>query len=193
MFEKIKGKLESVKKRATIDHYDGFALEINQSSWNKIDKKARNEIRRAKKNGIEIVESRDMSQFLKICRSEKYLPAKEQLEEYQKLFLGIKNGEVVSGIVIEMCPPIIRYKYAASTELGYTLQANSLLLWHIVELFNNSEYKFFILGSSSVESIEHFKKQFATMHLLIPAKFWDFLDKKLRYKVYVIFEKEPGA
>jgi hypothetical protein len=191
MFEKLKSKLESLKKRATIDYYDGFILELNQSSWSKIDKKARNEIRRAKKNGIEIIESNDMLQFIKICRGEKYLPTKKQLEEYQRLFLGIKNGEVIGGIIIEMCPPIIRYKYAASTELGYKLQVNSLLLWHIVELFHDSEYKFFVLGSSSIASIQHFKEQFATMRVLIPTKFWDFVDKKLKYKVYVIFEKEP--
>ena len=190
---KLPWKLESLKRRLTRPAYEGFLLNINESSWDKIDKRARTAVRKAVKNGVTIEESRDLKILRRLWPVHRLhtLP-KHELAKYQKMFVAMHDGSPVGAIVLEEAKPVLRYKYAASSREGRNLQANNLLLWKAVEHYMDKGFKYLILGWCSDDGIQSFKESFATQYLIIPQEFWSFLDKTEPHRVIMIFEREPN-
>lgn len=134
----------------------GYLLLLKEESWNKIAKSARWAIKKARKMGITIMETRDPAKF-----NDKFFPKK--LKKNQICFLALnREGKPTAGVILERQFSNIVYKYGGSNKEGKESQANSLLLWESVLRFSGNKYKYLDVGSSFRFELDHFKSQFAT-------------------------------
>lgn len=184
-------KLESLLKRSTRNHYDGFLLNVSNSSWKKIHKHARNSVRKSEKMGVTVERSYDLEEFREVFSETRMHTFPKALANYQVLLLAKHNDQTIAGILLEKAWPVIRYKHASSNKKGKAMQANSLLLWKAAELFEKQGYRYIVLGWSSERGIEHFKEEFATEYLLVPQHFWGFMDKSINKNILIIIEDDP--
>ena len=138
----------------------GYILKLEPSSWELIDKKARNAIRKAKKT-LQVREG-TLSELKLLHWNPVYLPRSLNLN--QRIFTATLDSQPVSCVLATLKPEEkkIYYSYAGSDEAYNEYNGNSLLIWHIAEQHFNSTYRYFDLGGSAKEKIEKFKAQFGT-------------------------------
>lgn len=139
---------------------NGFLLEVAESSLTKIKRQAAWAIRKAVALGVETRKSNDLTAFKKLHFKPEALPKK--LLSNQSLFLAFLNKQPVAGVVVEEKNGWLFYKYAGSNAEGRKNQANSLLIWRIIEAFEGKGFKYLDLGTSYRSNLALFKKQFAT-------------------------------
>lgn len=133
----------------------GYLIILELESWDKISKEARWAIKKAENLSLSAVESKTTSKINDILFPKK-------LKKNQKCYYALdKKKNVIAGIVIEFFNSNILYKYSVSKEAGRSAQANSFLIWHIVKKFAKSKYRYFDLGTSYRNELDHFKQQFS--------------------------------
>lgn len=138
---------------------EGFLLRLEEESWNKIDKKARNAIRKAEK--YLTIRAGELEELASMHWNRIYLPRK--LSKNQFIFTATLDSQPVASILVTVKPKEgkVVYSYAASDKDYHSYNGNSLLIWHMVKVFGG-RYKYLDLGGSIKEGIRSFKRQFAT-------------------------------
>lgn len=138
----------------------GYILKLEPSSWELIDKKARNAIRKAKKT-LQVREG-TISELKLLHWNPIYLPRSLNLN--QRIFTATLDSQPVSCVLVTLKSEEkkIYYSYAGSDDAYSEYNGNSLLIWHIAEQHFSSNYRYFDLGGSAKEKIVKFKAQFGT-------------------------------
>lgn len=173
---------------------EGFLLKLEEDSWNKIDKKARNAIRKAKK--YLQIRVGDLDELAAMHSNRIYLP--RRLSSNQLIFTATLDSQPVASILVTTRPKQgkIIYRYAGSDKRYNSYNGNSLLLWHMVKVFGD-QYEYLDLGGSTKDGRRAFKRQFATetyfyqrkKPFLARSKFR--LSKYLPYRIHRTFS--PGG
>jgi len=136
----------------------GYILDINESSWNKIEKRARWSVNKARKK-LE-VRPGTLQELKSLHWDPPHLPLK--LKKNQKVFTAYYKDIPVSSILVEIKGDKLIYSKAASRKEYNHLNGNSLLLYYLVFAYENSDIQYIDLGGSTHKGIDLFKRQFAT-------------------------------
>lgn len=138
----------------------GYLLKLDSSSWDKIEKRARNAIRKAEKHLK--VRPGTLEELRSLHFDPVYLPSKKK--DDQLIFVATYGNKVTAAILVTLKTKErkIIYTFAGSDSNYKQYNGNSLLVWHILQLFEDSDYIEFDLGGSGKPGIDRFKRQFAT-------------------------------
>ncbi|MFZ5434306.1 MAG: hypothetical protein ACOZB3_11115 [Calditrichota bacterium] len=130
-------------------------------AWNLLRSRAKQGIRKAKRAGIRVVESRDLELMARVWYNPDTLT--RTLDETQKMYLAYIGEELVGGIIVTpVTPNTLFYHYGGTNELGRTIEANAYLFWHIVETFKDSPYKYLDVGVSFRPELQHYFQKYCT-------------------------------
>jgi hypothetical protein len=160
--------------------HEGYLLRLDADSWAEISKKSRNSIRKAEKEGVRIELSQDMDAFKKLHFKPGNLPP--SVPANGELYLAYKESQAVAGMVILKEKDRLVYGYAGSSKLGRKCQANSLLIWHVVRHYQGTPYQYLDLGYSLRQSLNRFKRNFATSTYPLPDRI---LEEKGYFKIAI--------
>jgi len=123
--------------------------------------RAKQGIRKAKRAGIRVEESRDLSLMAKVWYNPDTLTSR--LEPEQRMFLAYWKDQLVGGIIVT---PVTRntlfYHYGGTNEAGRAIEANAYLFWHIVETFHNSPFEYLDVGVSFRPELQHYFQKYCT-------------------------------
>jgi hypothetical protein len=132
-----------------------------KKAWELLRSRAKQGIRKAKRAGVRMVESRDLDQMARVWYNPDTLT--KTLEPEQKLFLAYLGEELVGGIIVTpVTPNTLFYHYGGTNELGKSVETNAYLLWHIVEEFKDSPYKYLDVGVSFRPELQHYFQKYCT-------------------------------
>jgi len=140
----------------------GSLLHLNRDiAWKELRSRAKQGIRKARKAGIRVEESRDLSQMEKLWYDPETLT--RELSEEQTLYLAYLEGELVGGIIITpVTPNTLFYHYGGTNEKGRAIEANAYLFWHVVEQFHDSPFEYLDVGVSYRSELQHFFQKYCT-------------------------------
>lgn len=140
----------------------GSLLHIDPKiAWQNLRSRAKQGIRKARRAGVRVVESRDLAQMAKVWYNPDTLT--KQLDPEQKLFLAYLNDELVGGIIVTpVTANTLFYHYGGTNERGRAVETNAYLLWHIVEAFAKSQYKYLDVGVSFRPELQHYFQKYCT-------------------------------
>lgn len=145
----------------------GSLLELDKNkSWEKIDKRMRTAIRKARTFNPIIREAQgtreDIRAFYQFCPPNREdLPA-ELDKSRQWLFFAYINDIIAGGIIVTAVDSNLFMHFNAVTDEGREKQTSSLLIWHIVEAFHNSKYKYLDVGASYKPALQKYFSGWAT-------------------------------
>lgn len=163
--------------------------------WEKIDKDAKYEINKAKRNNVEISEGKDADKFLDLyektfLKQNLKIPiSKDFIKKMLKILSGknkcklyfakAADGEIVSGALAAWDNKKPYYLLAAS-DPNAKVGANYLLLWSIIEDMSKNFRSMDLVGAN-IPNITKFKREFATklVPYYIVEKYSSFLIKIL--------------
>ncbi|HEY3295947.1 MAG TPA: hypothetical protein VGL38_10950 [bacterium] len=132
-----------------------------KKAWQLLRSRAKQGIRKAKRAGIRMEESRDLSLMARVWYNPDTLT--KTLEPEQKLYLAYLGEELVGGIIVTpVTPNTLFYHYGGTNELGRSIEANAYLLWHIVEEFKGSEFTYLDVGVSFRPELQHYFQKYCT-------------------------------
>lgn len=132
-----------------------------KKAWERLRSRAKQGIRKAKRAGVRVVESRDLSQMAKVWYNPDTLT--KTLEPHQKLYLAYLGDELIGGIIVTpVTPNTLFYHYGGTNEAGRTVEANAYLLWHIVETFHGTAYEYLDVGVSFRAELQHYFQKYCT-------------------------------
>jgi hypothetical protein len=132
-----------------------------KKAWEGLRSRAKQGIRKAKRAGVRMVESRDLSQMARVWYNPDTLTT--VLEPDQKLYLAYLGEELIGGIIVTpVTPNTLFYHYGGTNELGRSVEANAYLLWHIVEVFQNSQFEYLDVGVSFRPELQHYFQKYCT-------------------------------
>jgi lipid II:glycine glycyltransferase (peptidoglycan interpeptide bridge formation enzyme) len=148
--------------------------------WSGLRSTVRNEVRRAQKAGIEVVESEDIESFHRLSyatyqRTGKSGPSHEHLNNIMsnlksegmcKIFCAVQNEQTLAAAFVLLCNKKMYYLYGASAE--NPLGAAKLLHWWTIEWGHNRDFEWYdFVGAtlnpppgSKSEGINRFKEGF---------------------------------
>jgi hypothetical protein len=130
-------------------------------AWERLRSRAKQGIRKAKKAGIRVVESRDLALMAKVWYNPDTLTTK--LEPEQKMYFAYLGDDLVGGIIVTpVTPNTLFYHYGGTNERGRTIEANAYLFWHIVEQFQNGPFTYLDVGVSFRPELQHYFQKYAT-------------------------------
>lgn len=143
----------------------GSLVELDpEKSWLKIEKRARNAIRKARFFNPKIIKvsgtEEDIEKFRPFCPNRDDLPA--SLRPGQHMYFAYLGDELVGGIVVTELADRLYLHFHAATEFGKQHKIPSLLLWHVVEEFKNSPFQYLDIGASYRPSLQDYFTSFAT-------------------------------
>ena len=185
--------------------YASYTYEINlvniKDLWERMDKDAKYEINKAKKNNVEISESKDIDKFLILyektfLKQNSKIPLnKDFIREMFKIlisrgkcklyFANTKEKETISGALTIWDNKKAYYLLAAS-DPTMKLGANYLLLWHIIENMSRKFTTIDLVGAN-IPNIVKFKREFATK--LVPYYVVEKYKPTLVKILYSIYKK----
>jgi hypothetical protein len=141
---------------------EGALLHLNRDlAWQKLRSRAKQGIRKARRAGVRMVESRDLSLLAKVWYDPGTLT--DHLEENQRLFFAYIGDKLAGGILVTpVTPNTLFYHFGGTNELGRRHEVNAYLFWHIVETFNDSEYEYLDVGVSYREELQHYFQKYST-------------------------------
>lgn len=141
---------------------EGSLLHLNREiAWQKLRSRAKQGIRKARRAGVRMVESRDLSLMARVWYDPETLTT--HLEEEQKLFLAYIGDKLAGGIIVTpVASNTLFYHYGGTNELGRRYEVNAYLLWHIVETFEGSSYEYLDVGVSYREELQHYFRKYCT-------------------------------
>jgi len=158
----------------------GYIMDLHPDPWTRIDRKARNAVKKALKNEVYIRDG-SLGELKTLHWNPVYLPF--QLNKHQKIYAAeVYEERPISVILVEENIDHVVYRYAANHPDYKGLQGNSLLVWYLAEKYRPDIYKYVDLGGSQQPSIEAFKKQFATRSYPIADK--RTLTKRVAHRVH---------
>lgn len=140
----------------------GYVLDIDESSWLKIEKRARWSVKKARKH-LEIRPG-TLQELKSLHWDPPHLPLK--LNKNQQVFTAYYKDIPVSSILVERKGNKLIYSKAASRKDYNYLNGNSLLLYYLVFAYEDSDILYIDLGGSEHKGIDLFKRQFATRKYL---------------------------
>lgn len=140
----------------------GSLLHIDPKfAWQQLRSRAKQGIRKAMRAGVRVVESRDLSQMARVWYNPDTLTPR--LEPGQKLFLAYLGDELVGGIIVTpVTSNTLFYHYGGTNERGRSVETNAYLLWHIVEAFAGSQYRYLDVGVSFRPELQHYFQKYCT-------------------------------
>jgi hypothetical protein len=141
---------------------EGALLHLDpRLAWERLRSRAKQGIRKAKRAGVRMVESRDLALMAKVWYNPDTLTT--TLTPDQKLYLAYLGDELIGGIIVTpVSPNTLFYHYGGTNELGRSVEANAYLLWHIVEVFQNTEYEYLDVGVSFRPELQHYFQKYCT-------------------------------
>jgi hypothetical protein len=132
-----------------------------QIAWERLRSRAKQGIRKAKRAGVRIVESRDLAQMAKVWYNPDTLT--KTLEPEQKLYLAYLGDQLIGGIIVTpVTSNTLFYHYGGTNEAGRAVEANAYLLWHVVEAFHQSPYQYLDVGVSFRDELQHYFQKYCT-------------------------------
>ena len=164
--EKEYGIGESVKKHS-------FVIDLRQAKerlWEKLDKRARNSVNKAIKEGLEVSETRDLNDLAKYAEISDITAkrAKEKgftfMTHPKSLFLDLPklieknlakvvvakyNGEFIAGGIFLTMNKIAYYWHGCSVSEHREKQAPSLIQWFIIEKCKQDGFNYYDLGGAT--------------------------------------------
>ncbi|MBU4124298.1 MAG: GNAT family N-acetyltransferase, partial [Nanoarchaeota archaeon] len=162
-------------------------LELTNSddAWDKMDKKHRNAIRKAEKDGLKVREGNenDLRTYhsLKMKLSaKKYGIPSEPLCFYRnlwslmysknmiKIFVAELEGKIIGGIILLMHKDEILYFSGAANENYLHLKPYNLLVWEAIKYSCKNKYKYFNFGTSDNKGLLDFKESWGAKSVQIP-------------------------
>jgi hypothetical protein len=143
----------------------GSHLELNpETAWLKIHKDVRTAIRKGRTFGIKIVkvagDEDDIKKFYPFTPNREDLPKK--LSSIEHMYFAYLGEELLGGIIVTEMDDYLYLHFHASTEHGKKMQTPSLLMWHIVEEFKNTKFKYLDVGASYRPSLMKYFSGWAT-------------------------------
>jgi hypothetical protein len=140
----------------------GSLLHLNRDiAWKELRSRAKQGIRKARKAGIRVEESRDLSQMEKLWYDPETLT--KELSDQQTLYLAFLDDELVGGIIVTpVTPNTLFYHYGGTNEKGRLIEANAYLFWHVVEQFHDSPFEYLDVGVSYRSELQHFFQKYCT-------------------------------
>lgn len=145
----------------------GSLLELDKhKSWEKIDKRMRTAIRKARTFNPIIREAEgsqeDIRAFYQFCPPNREDLPTELDKSRQWLFFTYLNDTIAGGIIVTAVENNLFMHFNAVTNEGREKQISSLLIWHIVETFYNSKYKYLDIGASYKPALQKYFSGWAT-------------------------------
>jgi hypothetical protein len=140
----------------------GSLLHLDRKkAWELLRSRAKQGIRKARKAGVRVVESRDLLQMAKVWYNPDTLTQK--LDPEQRLYLAYLGDQLVGGIIVTpVSSNTLFYHYGGSNELGRSIEVNAYLFWHIVEQFHDSPFGYLDVGVSFREELQHYFQKYCT-------------------------------
>lgn len=151
-------------------------------------KDARYEIRKAKKESLQLIRVHDLTKFHQAWKKSvswnRWIPSLKNLKMLKKafgervIFLGIENP-LIAGTVILIVNKTAYYYYAFSSKEGRKKSAQYLLVWKAIKLTKKQGYKVFDFEGifderfpiKSWKGFSHFKKSFGGKEVNYPGCF----------------------
>lgn len=139
------------------------------------DKDARNLTRRAEKDAVAVVESREIKSFYDLWRANAkqkhfYVPFAKELDRLWKelpekhLLVAKHHGQIVAAVLLLGYKGVLYYSFAASSDAGRAVHAPYLLMWEVIKRGKRWGYKRLDLegvgGKKSWLGFSQFKRQF---------------------------------
>ncbi|MBU0907809.1 MAG: peptidoglycan bridge formation glycyltransferase FemA/FemB family protein [Nanoarchaeota archaeon] len=137
-------------------------VEVNLAGevWSALDKKTRNQIRKAGKNGVEVRLASDIAEYKKFynllketaTRKKFDLPDWNSFSEifHQKsissLFIALYQGKLISGAVVRHYKKRVTLSFAGTDNDFYSLYPSNLIYWKVIEYGKKNNYEVFDLG-----------------------------------------------
>jgi hypothetical protein len=123
--------------------------------------RAKQGIRKAQRALVSMEESRDLSLMAKVWYDAATLP--KTLQNEQRMFVARIHGELVGAIIVTpVSPNTLFYHYGGTTELGRQHEINAYMFWHIVEIFEGTQYRFLDVGVSFRHELQHYFQKYCT-------------------------------
>lgn len=134
-----------------------------EEAWDQINKRARTAIRKARTYNPRITKMQgtadEIRQFYPFCPNNHDLP--EKLLPNQHMYFAYLENKLAGGIVVTELGDRLYLHFHAATEEGKKHNIPSLLLWHIVEEFQNSRFTHLDVGASYRPSLQNYFQSFA--------------------------------
>jgi len=135
-----------------------------KAAWKRIHKHTRTAIKKARSYNPIIKEvegnKENIKKFYPFCPSGKDLP--EELKDNQRMYFAYLGSGLVGGIIVSEIDNHLFLHFLGVTEEGREKQISSILIWHIVEAFSNSEYEYLDMGASYKPSLQRYFSDWAT-------------------------------
>lgn len=144
-----------------------------------LDKKWRNQLSAAERNGLEVVEGDDAEQYRDFCGlyaemwSRKRFPTNVSVEEFgriqdrlpknqrMKVLICKREGQAIAGLVGSVMGDTAIYVLGATNEAGMRLKGAYLLQWFLIQSLKNTGVRYYDLGGINPDNnpgVYHFKK-----------------------------------
>lgn len=140
----------------------GALLHLNRDiAWKRLRSRAKQGIRKARRAGIRVEESRDLALMASVWYDPDTLT--DRLTPEQKMYLAYVEDELVGGIIVTpISPNTLFYHYGGTNERGRSIEANAYLFWHVVDQFHDSSYEYLDVGVSFRSELQHYFQKYAT-------------------------------
>jgi len=145
----------------------GSLLELDKhKSWEKIDKRMRTAIKKARTFQPIIKQAEgnkeDIKAFYQFCPPNREDLPVELDKNRQWLWFAYINDIIAGGIIVTEVDGNLFMHFNAVTEDGRVKQISSLMIWHIVEIFHDSKYKYLDIGASYKPPLQKYFSGWAT-------------------------------
>jgi len=180
----LKNHLLLPKENLTQVYENSVLIDLQQEKdviWNNFEKRCRNAIKRAQREGIEVIRSEnknDINDFHRIYialmnrtkTTERYLHPKdffekffEVMKENSSLFIAKYEGETIAGALFLHGYGFMHYFRAASLENFQSKNPNNLILFEAINWAKENKFKIFVLGGGTKlnDNLFNFKKSFS--------------------------------
>ncbi|MDD5416960.1 MAG: GNAT family N-acetyltransferase [Candidatus Aenigmarchaeota archaeon] len=210
---KDKIPVDIVKEFELNENTDTFmsVLELTDidTIWKEMDKKHRNAIRKAEKDGLKVREGteNDLRAYHRLkmrLSAKKYGIPSEPLLFYQKmweemhkknlvkLFVAEYEGKIIGGIILLMHKDEILYFSGAADEKYLNVKPYNLLVWEAIKYSLKNRYKYFNFGTSENKGLLDFKESFGAKSVQIPVYSTSELGKAAGYGLFTkIWKRIP--
>ena len=137
-------------------------------AWKKISRRARRAVVFAKSiSGLRIEKKQGNEEDKELFRKIWFEPNDSELgtgkfNEDQHVYFAYLNDKFVAGIVVLEVDSNLFLHFNGATEEAKKKQIPSLMIWHIVEEFHKSRFKYLDVGCSFRKSLQDFFKNWST-------------------------------
>lgn len=131
--------------------------------WDTIPYSVQKNIKRAAKEGVTTRKAHGDHEDIRILRSMWYDPEDpnmpDVLSENEYMFIAEQNGEPIGAVILLPVGNHLFLNNLAGNQIGKQLRVQDYLLWHCVNYFKGSRFKYIDVGVSYRESLYNFFKK----------------------------------